>query len=135
MVRFTSGFLIEELAKQEITMIGRLLNSILGSTWRGFACLTELSIPTDNPAWAKAAFEVELSDSPKPYSPIILSNFNEEEYINQPSKEGGEEDPTKEGVKPRGKQQEKELVEMLLKTSFPIQSLESFFSFIKNFSF
>ena len=45
------------------------------------ACLKELGIPVDHPAWTKAALEVELSDSLEPYSPLILPNFNEEEYM------------------------------------------------------
>ena len=33
----------------------------------------------------------ELPESPKPYSPLILPDFNEEEYMNQPAEEDGEE--------------------------------------------
>ena len=51
------------------------------------ACLTELDIPADHLAWSKAAPEMELSNSPKPYLPLVLPGFNEEEYMNQLAKE------------------------------------------------
>ncbi|GFZ21128.1 hypothetical protein Acr_29g0002900 [Actinidia rufa] len=47
------------------------------------AYLTELRIPEDNPTWAKAALKPSFPESPKPYSPLILLGFNEEEYMNQ----------------------------------------------------
>ncbi|GFS30025.1 hypothetical protein Acr_00g0009740 [Actinidia rufa] len=50
----------------------------------------KLGIHEDNPAWAKAAPEAELPESPESYSPMILPGFNEEEYMNQPAEEGGE---------------------------------------------
>ena len=54
------------------------------------ACLKELSIPTDHPAWATAAPELALSDFLKDYLPIILLGFNEEEYMNQPVEKGNQ---------------------------------------------
>ena len=47
-------------------------------------CLTELGTLDDNPTWAKAALDPELPKSPMPYSPMILSDFDEEEYVNWP---------------------------------------------------
>ena len=46
------------------------------------ACLSELGILEDNPTWAKAALEAELPESPEPYSPLILPDFNKKEYMN-----------------------------------------------------
>ncbi|GFS30377.1 hypothetical protein Acr_00g0011550 [Actinidia rufa] len=57
-------------------------------------------IPENNPAWAKTASAAELPESPKPYSPLILPCFNEEEYMNEPSKEDGEEAQANEATKP-----------------------------------
>ena len=47
------------------------------------ACLTELGILEDNPAWAKVAFAHELPEPLAPYSPMILRNFDEDEYMNR----------------------------------------------------
>ncbi|GFZ19738.1 pyruvate kinase family protein [Actinidia rufa] len=47
------------------------------------ACLKELGIPSDHPAWNAAAPPIEPSNPPAVYSPLILSGFNEEEYVNQ----------------------------------------------------
>ncbi|GFZ00870.1 hypothetical protein Acr_14g0005050 [Actinidia rufa] len=55
------------------------------------ACMAKLGILKDNPAWAKATFVTEFLESPKPYSLLILPSFNEEEYMNEPTKEVGKE--------------------------------------------
>ncbi|GFS42840.1 hypothetical protein Acr_00g0082000 [Actinidia rufa] len=47
------------------------------------ACLTELGIPEDNLPWAKTAPATEFPEPPEPYSPMILPDINEEEYMNQ----------------------------------------------------
>ena len=47
------------------------------------ACLTELGIPKDNPAWAKVAPALEIPEPLVFYSPMILSGFDEEEYMNR----------------------------------------------------
>ncbi|GFY86368.1 hypothetical protein Acr_05g0000070 [Actinidia rufa] len=44
------------------------------------ACLKELQIPLDHPAWSFPALLVQLPASPERYSPFILPDFNEEEY-------------------------------------------------------
>ena len=49
------------------------------------ACLTKLGILEDNPAWAKVAPVPELPEPPEPYLPMILLEFNEEEYMNLPT--------------------------------------------------
>ncbi|GFS30002.1 hypothetical protein Acr_00g0009640 [Actinidia rufa] len=54
----------------------------------------KLDILEDNPAWAKAAPEVELPESPESYSPMILPGFNEEEYMNQPAEEAPADEAT-----------------------------------------
>ena len=54
------------------------------------ACLQELGIYADHPAWNATAPEVEDPDPPEPYSPILLLDFNEEEYSNQLAEEGAE---------------------------------------------
>ena len=41
------------------------------------ACLTELSIPEDNPTWAKVAPTPELPEPPAPYLLMILPSFDE----------------------------------------------------------
>ena len=51
------------------------------------ACLTELSIPEDNPTWAKVAPTPELPEPLEPYSSMILSGFNKEEYMNHRSED------------------------------------------------
>ncbi|GFZ19774.1 hypothetical protein Acr_28g0004790 [Actinidia rufa] len=55
--------------------IAKLHPGIFMEGW--LAYLSELGIPEDNPAWAKAALEAELHKSLEPYSPQILPNFNE----------------------------------------------------------
>ncbi|GFZ12790.1 hypothetical protein Acr_23g0011750 [Actinidia rufa] len=55
--------------------------------------LVELGIPKDNLAWSKATPTAELPDSPKAYSPMILLDFNEEEFMNWPDEEDGIEVP------------------------------------------
>lgn len=44
------------------------------------ACLTNLGVPED--AWSMVAPTAELPESPKPYLPMILPDFNEEEFMN-----------------------------------------------------
>ena len=44
----------------------------------------EFGIPAEHPAWSKAAPEVEQLDPLKPYSPFVLPNFYEEEYLKEP---------------------------------------------------
>lgn len=52
------------------------------------ACLKELKIPLDHPAWSSPAPPVQLPASPERYSPIVLPDFNEEEYATLPADEG-----------------------------------------------
>ncbi|GFZ07011.1 hypothetical protein Acr_18g0011810 [Actinidia rufa] len=52
------------------------------------ACLKELQIPLDHPAWSSPAPLVQLPASPERYSPINLPDFNEEEYATLPADEG-----------------------------------------------
>ena len=52
------------------------------------ACLKELQIPLDHPAWSSPAPPVQLPSSPEQYSPIVLPDFNEEEYATLPADEG-----------------------------------------------
>ena len=47
------------------------------------ACLKELSIPEDNPAWTKAVPALEYPESPTPYLLMILPSFDKEEYVNK----------------------------------------------------
>ncbi|GFY92410.1 hypothetical protein Acr_08g0008060 [Actinidia rufa] len=65
---------------------------------RGISC-------ADHPVWAKAAPEVELLDFPDSYSPLILHDFNEKEYMNQPAEEdeaiAPKVDPASDGDGPR----------------------------------
>ncbi|GFS42947.1 hypothetical protein Acr_00g0082730 [Actinidia rufa] len=44
------------------------------------ACLKELKIPLDHPAWSSPAPPIQLFASLERYSPINLPDFNEEEY-------------------------------------------------------
>ncbi|GFZ15615.1 hypothetical protein Acr_25g0000240 [Actinidia rufa] len=53
-----------------------------------FACLKELQIPLDHPAWLSPAPPVQLPASQERYSPINLPDFNEEEYATLPADEG-----------------------------------------------
>ncbi|GFY92773.1 S-adenosyl-L-methionine-dependent methyltransferases superfamily protein [Actinidia rufa] len=52
------------------------------------ACLKELKIPPDHPAWSSPAPPVQLLAFPERYSPINLPDFNEEEYATLPADEG-----------------------------------------------
>ncbi|GFZ19723.1 hypothetical protein Acr_28g0004280 [Actinidia rufa] len=52
------------------------------------ACLKELEIPPNHPVWAFLAPPVQLPASPARYSPIILPDFNEEEYATLPKPTG-----------------------------------------------
>ena len=45
------------------------------------ACLAELGVPEDNPAWTNAALAPVFPEPPVPYSPMILPGFDEE-YVN-----------------------------------------------------
>ena len=47
------------------------------------ACLEELSVLEDNPVWAKTTLTFEFPKLSMPYSPIILPDFNENEYVNR----------------------------------------------------
>ena len=50
----------------------------------------ELGTPVEHPAWSTVDPEVEVLDPFEPYSAILLLDFNEEEYANQPTKDGEE---------------------------------------------
>ena len=52
------------------------------------ACLKELKTSLDHPAWASPAPPIQLPASLDRYSPIILPDFNEEEYATLPADEG-----------------------------------------------
>ncbi|GFY83187.1 hypothetical protein Acr_02g0014270 [Actinidia rufa] len=54
------------------------------------ALLKELNTSAKHPAWNVVAPEVEVPDPPEPYSPILLLDFNEEEYANQPAEDGAD---------------------------------------------
>ena len=45
--------------------------------------LAELGIPEDNPTQFKAAPAPEYPEPPAPYSPIVLPNLDEDEYVNR----------------------------------------------------
>ncbi|GFZ11369.1 hypothetical protein Acr_22g0007670 [Actinidia rufa] len=47
-------------------------------------CLQEHGTSPDHPAWAVAKPTTVLLEPPEPYSPILSSGFNKEEYVNQP---------------------------------------------------
>ena len=74
--------------------------------------MAEFGITEDNMAWAKAALEAELPGSPEPYSPMNLPGFNEKKYMNQPTKEDGEEAPEDEGAEHAGEATAKEAGEV-----------------------
>ncbi|GFS37393.1 hypothetical protein Acr_00g0051720 [Actinidia rufa] len=57
------------------------------------ACLSELGVPEDNPVWSKAAPAPEFLESSTPYSPMVLLDFDKEEYANQPEENEGVADP------------------------------------------
>ncbi|GFZ14427.1 hypothetical protein Acr_24g0006170 [Actinidia rufa] len=78
--------------------VTKLCPGIFMDGW--LACITKLGIPKDNPTWAKITPEAELLKSLKHHSPMILPSFNEEEYMNQPTEEDGEEAPTNEVFEP-----------------------------------
>ncbi|GFZ10859.1 hypothetical protein Acr_22g0002570 [Actinidia rufa] len=46
----------------------------------------------DNPAWTKATPAPEFHESLAPYSPLILPNFQELEYVNRPNKDENADD-------------------------------------------
>ena len=66
--------------------LAELLPGIFQEGW--LACLKELQIPLDHPAWSSPAPPVQLPVSPERYSPINLPDFNEEEYATLPADEG-----------------------------------------------
>ena len=70
------------------------------------ACLFELGIFKDNPAWAKAALAPKFPESLEPYSPLVLPNFDDEEYVNHPEEDDDALDvhvaPGNEAVNPTG---------------------------------
>ncbi|GFY88907.1 hypothetical protein Acr_06g0008470 [Actinidia rufa] len=47
------------------------------------ACLVELVVLEDNPAWTKAAPALKFFEPPVPYSSMVLDSFDEEEYMNR----------------------------------------------------
>ena len=47
------------------------------------AYLTELGIPDDNPTWVKFLPALEIPEPLMFYLPMILSGFDEEEYMNR----------------------------------------------------
>ena len=55
--------------------------------WLG--CLKEFGIPVKHPTWTMAVLRVELPNFLEAYSPLILSGFNEKEYMNQSAEEDG----------------------------------------------
>ncbi|GFS31223.1 hypothetical protein Acr_00g0016270 [Actinidia rufa] len=76
--------------------------------------LVKLGTPAEPLTWAAAASEVELPDLPKAYSPLILSGFNEEKYMNHPVEGGNEGAPRWAQMQPtssRLEEVEKELEE------------------------
>ncbi|GFY81580.1 hypothetical protein Acr_01g0013890 [Actinidia rufa] len=81
-------------------LVVELYPGIYMEVW--LACLAELDIPEDNPAWAKAAPTVEFPKPPEPYSPLILLSLNEEEYLNQPTEEDGKEAQASKATEPEG---------------------------------
>ena len=46
-------------------------------------CLKELGTPAKHLAWSAVVPEVEIPDPLEPYLPILVLDFNEEEYANQ----------------------------------------------------
>ena len=52
------------------------------------ACLKELGIPTEHPTWSKATPEGEQLDTPQPYYPLVLLDFDEEECLKDPIDNG-----------------------------------------------
>ncbi|GFS29533.1 hypothetical protein Acr_00g0007130 [Actinidia rufa] len=68
-------------AKSKLADARQLAELRLGVFQEGWlACLKELKIPLDHPAWSSFAPPIQLPASPERYSPIILPGFNEEEY-------------------------------------------------------
>ncbi|GFY81325.1 hypothetical protein Acr_01g0011340 [Actinidia rufa] len=85
-------------------------------------------LPAEPPTWAAAASEVELPDLPKAYSPLILSGFNEEKYMNHPVEGGNEGAPRWAQMQPtssRLEEVEKELEENIRLSSGSIMCLTS----------
>ncbi|GFS37313.1 hypothetical protein Acr_00g0051320 [Actinidia rufa] len=68
-------------------MVAELRPSIFQEGW--LACLKELGTPSDHLAWNAVNPLIEPLDLPIVYSPLILSGFNEEEYMNQPVDDEG----------------------------------------------
>ncbi|GFS40390.1 hypothetical protein Acr_00g0068260 [Actinidia rufa] len=67
--------------------IGQGTTTVNKSSRGVLACLSKLNIPEDNPTWAKVAPVPKFLESPMPYSPMILPDFDEEEYVNRPEEE------------------------------------------------
>ncbi|GFS36783.1 hypothetical protein Acr_00g0048010 [Actinidia rufa] len=76
---------ISQAGNKYYCRVAKLHPGIYQEGW--IACLTELSVPAEHSTWTKAPSEVKLSDFPDPYSPLIMPNFNEEKYMNQPVEE------------------------------------------------
>ncbi|GFS37635.1 hypothetical protein Acr_00g0053170 [Actinidia rufa] len=74
-------------ALQELTELRKVASAPM---YQRLACLMDLNTPANHPAWNVAAPEVEVPDPPEPYSPIMLLDFKEDEYANQPAEDGAE---------------------------------------------
>ncbi|GFZ09640.1 hypothetical protein Acr_21g0002390 [Actinidia rufa] len=70
------------------------------------ACLKELGMPSYHPTWAAMKPPVVFPDPPEPYSPILLSGFDEEEYASRSAEE--DEDVVDGGAKVPKAEAEKE---------------------------
>ncbi|GFY87360.1 hypothetical protein Acr_05g0009990 [Actinidia rufa] len=79
---------INQVGDNYYEQVAELCPGIYIEGW--LACLAELDIPGDNQAWAKTTPTAELPEPPEPYFPLIMPNFNEEEFLNQHAEEGGE---------------------------------------------
>ncbi|GFZ01187.1 hypothetical protein Acr_14g0008220 [Actinidia rufa] len=74
------------LQRNHAQQLAELRPGVFQEGW--LACLKELQIPLDHPAWSSPAPPVQLPVSPERYSPIHLPDFNEEEYATLPAAEG-----------------------------------------------
>ncbi|GFY85599.1 proline-rich extensin-like family protein [Actinidia rufa] len=57
------------------------------------ACLRELSVPLEHPAWKAIPPTIELMDPPQAYSPLMLPGFDEEEMLEEEVDEILEKNP------------------------------------------
>ncbi|GFS29075.1 hypothetical protein Acr_00g0005230 [Actinidia rufa] len=74
------------LQRNQAQQLAELRLDVFQEGW--LACMKELKIPLDHPAWLSPAPLVQLPASPERYSPINLPDFNEEEYATLPTDEG-----------------------------------------------